>query len=107
MSQIGENCGDKWDLDAGQKGLIQTSFVICYFASAPIFGFLGDRYSRKWLMAIGVLAWGTCTLISSFMKVLLQTIFRLLFSFFFSIFLLRITGKEVDDFSQNNNMWTV
>ena len=107
MSQIGENCGDNWDLQADEKGLIQTSFVICYFASAPIFGFLGDRYSRKWLMAIGVLAWGTCTLISSFMKVLLQTIFRLLFSFFFSIFLLRITGKEGDDFSQNNNMWTV
>jgi len=68
LSQIGENCGDNWDLQADQKGLIQTSFVICYFASAPIFGFLGDRYSRKWLMAIGVLAWGTCTLISSFMK---------------------------------------
>ncbi len=58
-----------WDLDNWQGGLIQTSFVICYFASAPIFGFLGDRYSRKWLMAAGVFAWGGCTLISSFMPV--------------------------------------
>ena len=61
--------GDEWDLSDDEKGLIQTSFIICYFASAPIFGFLGDRYSRKWLMAVGVLAWGTCTLISSFMEV--------------------------------------
>jgi MFS family permease len=98
LSQIGENCGDNWGLEADQKGLIQTSFVICYFASAPIFGFLGDRYSRKWLMAIGVLAWGTCTLISSFMKVLLQAIFRLLFSFFVIFY---VTGKQGDDFSQN------
>ena len=57
-----------WDLDYSRKGLIQTAFVICYFASAPAFGFLGDRYSRKWLMAFGVLAWGSCTLLSSFMK---------------------------------------
>ena len=61
--------GDYWTLSDGQKGLIQTSFIICYFASAPVFGFLGDRYSRKWLMAFGIFAWGICTLISSFMKV--------------------------------------
>lgn len=60
---------DKWDLGDDEKGLIQTSFIICYFASAPIFGFLGDRYSRKWLMAFGVFAWGACTFISSFMPV--------------------------------------
>ena len=67
LNDIGKN----WDpeLNAGQKGLIQTAFIVCYFASAPIFGFLGDRYSRKWLMAFGVVAWGICTLASSFMKV--------------------------------------
>jgi len=66
LNDIGKN----WDpeLNAGQKGLIQTAFIVCYFASAPIFGFLGDRYSRKWLMAFGVVAWGICTVASSFMK---------------------------------------
>ena len=59
---------ENWDLNDSKKGLIQTAFVICYFASAPAFGFLGDRYSRKWLMAVGILAWGSCTLASSFMK---------------------------------------
>ena len=64
--------GKTWTLSDDEKGLIQTSFIICYFASAPVFGFLGDRYSRKWLMAAGIFAWGTCTLISSFMKVRLR-----------------------------------
>jgi len=68
LDDVGQNCeSETWDLGDDEKGLIQTSFVICYFASAPIFGFLGDRYSRKWLMAFGVLAWGICTLASSFM----------------------------------------
>ena len=40
LNDIGKN----WDpeLNAGQKGLIQTAFIVCYFASAPIFGFLGE-----------------------------------------------------------------
>ena len=50
-------------------GLLQTAFIICYFLSAPLFGYLGDRYSRKWLMVLGMLAWSTCTLIATFMPV--------------------------------------
>ncbi|XP_036330769.1 protein spinster isoform X1 [Rhagoletis pomonella] len=34
---------------------------------APVFGYLGDRYSRRWIMAIGVLLWSTTTLLGSFM----------------------------------------
>jgi len=51
-----------------QGGLLQTAFIICYFASAPMFGYLGDRYSRKYLMIFGILAWTACTLASSFMQ---------------------------------------
>ena len=52
-----------------QGGLLQTAFIICYFASAPIFGYLGDRYSRKYLMIFGIIAWTGCTLAASFMPV--------------------------------------
>ena len=31
-------------------GLLQTAFVVCYMIFAPVFGYLGDRYSRKWLL---------------------------------------------------------
>lgn len=72
-----DDIGQQWDLSDDQKGLIQTSFIICYFASAPVFGFLGDRYSRKWLMAFGVLAWGACTFVSSLMTVSFEQTFLL------------------------------
>ena len=60
---------EDFDINHQEGGLLQTAFIICYFASAPLFGFLGDRYSRKVLMIIGVFTWGACTAISSFMPV--------------------------------------
>lgn len=50
-----------------EEGLIQTALVIVYFAVAPIFGYLGDRYSRKYIMAFGVFVWGALSFTSSFM----------------------------------------
>jgi len=49
-------------------GLLQTAFVICYMLFAPIFGYLGDRHSRKLLLAIGISFWSVSTLIGSFMQ---------------------------------------
>ena len=71
---------DYFHIGHQEGGLLQTAFIICYFASAPIFGFLGDRYSRKNLMIVGVFTWGTCTAISSFMDVsILWTILYMLY----------------------------
>lgn len=50
-----------------KEGLIQTAFVVVYMAAAPIFGYLGDRYSRKYLMALGVIIWASLSLTASFM----------------------------------------
>ena len=46
----------------GDMGRMATAFMLGYFLTSPIFGFLGDRLSRKKLMAIGVIGWslGTC-----------------------------------------------
>eukprot|EP00092_Neocalanus_flemingeri_P005671 GFUD01006109.1.p1 GENE.GFUD01006109.1~~GFUD01006109.1.p1 ORF type:complete len:561 (+),score=117.93 GFUD01006109.1:69-1751(+) len=49
-------------------GLLQTAFVACYMLFAPVFGYLGDRHSRKWLLAIGISFWSLSTLIGSFMQ---------------------------------------
>ena len=35
-------------------------------AFAPIFGYLGDRYTRKYVMAVGILIWTITTLAGSF-----------------------------------------
>jgi MFS family permease len=42
-------------------GLLATVFLVGYFATAPIFGALGDRASRKWLICLGVLVWSAAT----------------------------------------------
>lgn len=49
-------------------GLLQTVFVITYMIFAPIFGYLGDRYSRRLIMAFGVFLWSFTTLAGSFMN---------------------------------------
>lgn len=49
-------------------GLLQTAFVISYMVCAPIFGYLGDRYSRRWIMILGVALWSGTTLLGSFMS---------------------------------------
>ncbi len=48
-------------LDDFQGGALATAFLIGYFATSPIFGALGDRTSRKALMAFGVLVWSAAT----------------------------------------------
>lgn len=50
-------------------GLLQTVFVISYMIFAPLFGYLGDRYNRKAIMAFGVCLWSLTTLLGSFMNV--------------------------------------
>jgi MFS family permease len=42
-------------------GLLATVFLVGYFATAPIFGSLGDRMKRKWLIALGVIVWSAAT----------------------------------------------
>ncbi|XP_041348231.1 protein spinster homolog 1-like isoform X2 [Gigantopelta aegis] len=49
-----------------RAGLIQTSFIIVYMLCSPVFGYLGDRYSRKYIMAAGIFFWSGFTLSASF-----------------------------------------
>ena len=38
-----------------------SAFMLGYFLTAPIFGYLGDRYPRKYLMLGGVIVWSIAT----------------------------------------------
>lgn len=55
-----------YDISRSEAGLLQTSFIVVYMLCSPLFGYLGDRYNRKWLMATGILAWSGITLAGSF-----------------------------------------
>jgi len=49
-----------------QAGRLVTAFMIGYFVTSPIFGWLGDRSSRKWLIAVGILVWSVGTILTGF-----------------------------------------
>ncbi|XP_076453086.1 protein spinster homolog 1-like isoform X2 [Babylonia areolata] len=56
-----------YSIDNSEAGLIQTSFICTYMVFSPIFGYLGDRYTRKYIMAVGIFLWSGFTLAASFM----------------------------------------
>ncbi len=47
-----------------QGGRLTTAFMLGYFLTSPIFGYLGDRVPRRWLVAAGVFVWSLGTLLS-------------------------------------------
>jgi MFS family permease len=40
-----------------EMGLLASMFLISYTFAAPIFGWLGDRWPRWWLVGLGVILW--------------------------------------------------
>src|SRR5687767_5951032 len=44
-----------------QAGFLGTAFMLVYFVTSPIFGRLGDKGSRKGLIALGVGLWSIAT----------------------------------------------
>lgn len=44
-------------LTSFSSGLLSTCFLVGYMISAPAFGYLGDKYSRKWILVGGISFW--------------------------------------------------
>ncbi|XP_054463193.1 protein spinster homolog 1 [Anoplopoma fimbria] len=53
-------------IDDEKSGLLQTVFICSYMFLAPVFGYLGDRYNRKYIMSFGITFWSLVTLASSY-----------------------------------------
>lgn len=53
-------------LDDSQAGHLATVFMLGYFLTSPFFGWLGDRASRKWLIAGGIFVWSAATVMTGF-----------------------------------------
>lgn len=59
-----------------EAGLLQTSFIISFMICSPIFGYLGDRYTRKYLMALGLFFWCAFVFAGSFSVVIEMLVVR-------------------------------
>ncbi|CAJ0950233.1 unnamed protein product, partial [Mesorhabditis belari] len=55
-----------YKIDNGDGGLLQTVFIVSFMLFSPIFGYLGDRYTRKWIMVVGILVWVLAVFASTF-----------------------------------------
>lgn len=64
---------DEFKIGDDYAGLLQTVFVVAYMVFAPTFGYFGDRYSRRYIMAFGVTLWSLTTLCGSFLHVSIKT----------------------------------
>ncbi len=56
----------EFQLGDGEIGWLTSAFMIGYFATSPIFGYLGDRWPRKGLIVFGVLFWSAGTILTGF-----------------------------------------
>ena len=66
LSSVLEQIKGDFTLTDTQAGWLATSFMLGYFITCPIFGYLGDRMSRKWLIAGGIFVWSLGTLLTGF-----------------------------------------
>lgn len=58
---------DELDLSNLQGGLLQSSFIVSYVVVAPLVGYLGDRFSRKIILIVGLSVWSLVSLAGSYM----------------------------------------
>ncbi|VDN54395.1 unnamed protein product [Dracunculus medinensis] len=55
-----------FNINDAEAGLLQTVFILFFMIFAPFFGFIGDRYNRKRIMAAGIAIWVIAVFASSF-----------------------------------------
>merc|ERR1711963_955783 len=59
---------ETYNIGNSEAGLLQTAFVASFMIFAPLFGYLGDRFNRNYVMIIGITIWAIATLLGSFME---------------------------------------
>ncbi|VDK65437.1 unnamed protein product, partial [Anisakis simplex] len=67
-----------FDINDAQAGLLQTIFIVFFMVFAPLCGFLGDRYNRKWIMTAGIAVWVIAVFASSFVPANMFVLFVIL-----------------------------
>jgi MFS family permease len=71
VNAVGPRIQEHLGISTSQLGLVASVFMVGYLVTSPIFGWLGDRYPRKGLIAAGVGVWSLATVASGFAPSLL------------------------------------
>ncbi|HVN23311.1 MAG TPA: MFS transporter [Syntrophorhabdales bacterium] len=66
LSAVRSPMADDFGLSYGESGRLFTAFMLGYFLTSPVFGYLGDRASRKVLICIGIFVWSVGTVLTGF-----------------------------------------
>jgi predicted MFS family arabinose efflux permease len=61
VASLGSLIKAEMGLSGKAFGFLNTAFLLVYFLTAPVFGYLGDRYGRHHLMAGGAVLWSLAT----------------------------------------------
>lgn len=64
VSAVAPKIQESLGINDAQIGWITSAFMFGYFLTSPAFGWLGDRYKRKGLIAAGVAVWSLATVAS-------------------------------------------
>src|SRR3954466_10775375 len=64
VSAVVDPMSSELSLSNFQAGLLNTAFLIGYFATSPLFGARADKSARKGLIALGVVIWSLATMAS-------------------------------------------
>jgi MFS family permease len=61
VTAVAPKIQDELGLSNAAIGLVTSAFMFGYFLTSPAFGWFGDRYKRKGLIAVGVAVWSIAT----------------------------------------------
>jgi MFS family permease len=75
FAAVGPSITNELGLDDGQFGYLVSAFMIVYTIVAPAIGWMGDRYSRRRLLAFGVALWSVATVGTAFAQSFWQMFF--------------------------------
>jgi len=61
IASVGSLLRRDFTISDSQFGLFGTLFFLVYLVTAPLFGYLGDRYPRRAILALGAILWSLAT----------------------------------------------
>ena len=66
FNSLGKQIEESLKIGHADFGWLAGAFMVVYSLVSPVVGWMGDRYSRRWLLAIGVGLWSVATVGTAF-----------------------------------------